>query len=92
MSPYEDVRQASSLSMASQVAHSLKHRQAGSWSDIAFDINQSQVGFVDRRRGLRSMAWTFAAHMGLGQAMRFAAPGRSQFFQGGLKSGAPGKE
>jgi hypothetical protein len=78
--------------MASQVAHSLKQRQAGSLSDIAFDINQSQVGFVDRRRGLRSMAWTFAAHKGLGQAMRFPAPGRSQFFQGGLISGAPGKE
>jgi hypothetical protein len=52
----------------------------------------AQVGFVDRRRGLQIMAWTFAAHTGLGQAMQFLAPERSQFFQSGLISGAPGKE
>jgi hypothetical protein len=38
------------------------------------------------------MAWTFATHIGLGRAMRFLAPERSQFFQSGLISGAPGKE
>ncbi len=78
--------------MASQVALCRKHRQAGSLSDIAFDINQPQVGFVDQRRGLQSMAWTFAAHIGLGQAMQFLVNERSQFFQGGLISRAPGKE
>jgi hypothetical protein len=51
----------------------------------------AQVGFVDRRHGLQSMAWTFAVHIGLGQTIQFPAPWRSQFFQGGLISGAPGK-
>jgi hypothetical protein len=41
---------------------------------------------------LQSMAWTSAAHIGLGQAMRFLALERSQFFHSGLISGAPGKE
>jgi hypothetical protein len=57
-----------------------------------FDIHKPQVGFVDKRRGLQSMAWTFAAHIGLGQATQFLAPEWSQFFQSGLFPGAPGKE
>jgi hypothetical protein len=55
-------------------------------------IHQPQVGFVEQRRALQGMAGTFAAHIGLGQAMRFLVNERSQFFQRGLISGAPGKE
>jgi hypothetical protein len=47
---------------------------------------------VEQRRGLQSVAKTFAVHIGLGQAVQFLVNERNQFFQGELIPIAPGKE
>ena len=56
------------------------------------DVDQAQVGLVDERRCLKSVAGAFPGHVVAGEAMEFAVNERHQTIECTLIAAAPGQQ
>jgi hypothetical protein len=52
-----------------------------SCADTAARIDETQIGFVDERRGLKRVADAFAGHIAMGQEMKLVVHQRHQPIQ-----------